>query len=140
MALLTALAALAGIVLGFLAGFAAGRRISARPTWVYWLLNLAALAIGLAVDVAGLLIGSVPVAIFGLALFAGGISGLKYGYGRTLGLRQVVDTVLGVPPSAQADSGPHVPPSRRDIPHDEPGFLSSPLGRDRDTDGDQAPR
>ena len=129
--LLTVLAAVVGIALGFWLGLIAGRRIAGKPSWRYWLLNLLALVIGLAVDIVGLSIGSLALAALGLALFAGAISGLKYGYGRTLGLWKAADALFGATGAIPGASGsmPYQP-----IPDDEPGLVSSPLGRDRDVE------
>jgi hypothetical protein len=129
--LLTVLAAVAGIALGFWAGFAAGRRIAGKPGWIYWSLNLVALAIGLTVDIVGLTVGSMALAGLGLALFAGGISGLKYGYGRTLGLWKAADALFGATKAIPGASGPR---PYHEIPTDEPGLVTRPLGRDRDVE------
>jgi len=137
MVILAVLAAIAGIALGFWAGFAAGSRVSKMPAWVYWLLNLIALAIGLTVDVVGLSFGSLPLATLGLALFAGGISGLKYGYGRALGPWRAVDALFSSArgdPRAPADTTG--PSAYREIPRDEPGLVTRPLGKDRDVEGE----
>ena len=131
--LLTAVAAVAGIAGGFWAGHALGKRIEGKPSWMYWLLNGAALVIGLAVDMYGLAIGSIALATLGISLFAGLVSGLKYGYGRVMGPWKVADSVLD---TTTARIGPHTP-GYRPIPDDEPGFLSRPLGRDREEKSDR---
>ena len=137
MAILAVLAAVAGIAMGFWAGFAAGSRVSKMPSWAYWLLYLVALAVGLAVDVVGLSMGSLPLATLGLALFAGGISGLKYGYGRTLGPWKVADALFGaVRGDPGASTGTSEPRGYREIPRDEPGLVTRPLGKDRDVEGE----
>ena len=135
------LAAVVGIALGFWAGFAAGSRASKKPAWAYWVLNLVALAVGLAVDVVGLSVGSLPLATLGLALFAGGISGLKYGYGRTLGLWKAADALFGAarghPGASAGTTGPR---AYREIPRDEPGLVTRPLGKDRGVETDERTR
>ena len=132
---LTVLAAVAGIVAGFWAGLAAGKRISDKPGWVYWLLNLLALVVGLSIDIVGLSLGSLALAGFGLALFAGGVSGLKYGYGRTVGLWKAADALFGATRAIPGAGGPvGTPQPYHEIPADEPGLVSRPLGRDRDVD------
>ncbi len=89
--------ALLGASLGFLAGIAvglwAGRRVRDKHQAWYWSLNALFLVVGLVVDVAGLTLGLSFVAFFGLGLIPGGITGLKYGYGRIVGLWAVMDRV-----------------------------------------------
>jgi hypothetical protein len=132
-AVLVVLAAVAGIAIGFWAGFAAGSRVSHLRSWVYWTLNLVALAVGLAVDVAGLSMGSLAAATFGIGLFAGAISGLKYGYGRVLGPWKAADALFGAAAGVPgARPGAPARPTDLDVPRDEPGLVTSPLGRDRD--------
>jgi hypothetical protein len=127
---LTVIAGVAGIAGGFWAGHALGKRVEEKPTWVYWLLNAAALVVGLVIDLYGLAIGSLAVATLGISLFAGVVSGLKYGYGRVIGPWKAAATLLD---TTTAKLGPHTP-GYREIPDDEPGFVTSPLGRDREDD------
>ena len=137
MVYLTVLAGVAGIALGFWAGFAVGKRFAGKPGWMYWLLNLAALVVGLLVNAVGLTLGYLWLTALGLALFAGGISGLKYGYGPTRGLWMVTDALFGAARSLPGAAGPK---PYEAVPYDEPGFVSAPLGRDREVEETEEPR
>jgi len=78
---LSVLGVLAGLVLGFWGGFRLGERIrrahNPRRTW--WMAAVAAWVGGLAITFAGQVAGNLPVAVFGVSLAAGAITGLKYG-------------------------------------------------------------
>lgn len=67
------------------AGFAAGRRLRGRASWLYWASNVLALCAGAAVLAFGYRAGSDPLLGAGLAVIAGGTTGLKYGLGRVTG-------------------------------------------------------
>lgn len=73
-------AAIAGV-----AGLAVGRHLRARASWVYWASNVLVLCAGVAVLAIGYRAGSDPLLGAGLAVIAGGTTGLKYGLGRVTG-------------------------------------------------------
>lgn len=90
-ALLALSGAVAGLAVGVWAGLAAGRRIQERAPWVFWLVNAAFVLLGLVINVIGLSIRQLWFAMIGLGLLAGGLTGLKYGYGRVVGAWKVID-------------------------------------------------
>ena len=93
--LLGLLGGLAGFALGAWVGHLAGKKVSGSRSWVYWALNAVAFVIGLAVNVVGLAFGLFAVAMLGPGLIAGGITGLKFGYGRVVGPWVAVDALTG---------------------------------------------
>ncbi len=77
---LTALASLgAGFALGAVAGYAAGGRLSEQRAR-FWVVSLAVVAVGMALDFAGLVMGRPWLAYGALGATAGAITGLRYGY------------------------------------------------------------
>ena len=72
--------ALAGVVLGFAGAYGVGRVIRHRAAWAYWMLNVVALAIGVAMGYEGLALGYTWLFVAGVAFLGGAFSGLKYGY------------------------------------------------------------
>jgi hypothetical protein len=82
--LLMIVGGLAGAGVGFGGGMLLGRRVHARPGWVYWLLNIAALAIGVAVAAVGILQSAVWLFVAAAAFMGGAFTGLKYGYEKVI--------------------------------------------------------
>lgn len=84
-----------GLAAGIAGGLAVGSRVRERATWVYWASNAAALVVGMAVAFAGLQFGQWGVLVAGVAFIGGGLTGLKYGYGRVVGVWRVHDDMMG---------------------------------------------
>ncbi|MDP2183097.1 MAG: hypothetical protein Q8K99_11080 [Actinomycetota bacterium] len=84
-----------GLAVGIAAGLAVGSRVRERPPWVYWLCNALAFVDGVVVSFLGLQFGQWGVVVAGIALIGGGLTGLKYGYGRVVGVWRVHDDVMG---------------------------------------------
>jgi hypothetical protein len=133
------LGGLAGIALGAWAGYAAGKRASGSSTWVYWALNALAFVIGLAVNVVGLTIGVFAIAMLGPGLIAGGITGLKFGYGRVVGPWVAVDSLTGgyAKEHEKADSS-MADRSREVAPIAEPRTAAEAFGRPKKPPGHRA--
>jgi len=85
----------AGLAVGVGAGLALGARVRERSSKTYWLLNAADMVLGVAIMIVGGLLGWMWLGYFGVGLTAGGLTGLKYGYGRSVGLWRVHDRALG---------------------------------------------
>ncbi|MDA3937317.1 MAG: hypothetical protein PF636_10795 [Actinomycetota bacterium] len=90
----TVLGGAGGIALGIFAGFKAGELIKERSSWFYWALNAAVFAVGVVVTTVGLILGWGWMNVGGVAFIAGGFTGLKYGYGRSVGLWRVHDALM----------------------------------------------
>lgn len=78
-----ALAGVAGAVGGMFAGLAVGEWTRARASFVFWLTGIGVVLAGSFVVLAGQLIGVLYLAVAGVGLTGGGLTGLKYGSGRT---------------------------------------------------------
>jgi urocanate hydratase len=87
---------LVGFVGGLAAGVVVGRILVPRGSWAYWLANVVVFASGVALAMYGLQVGASWLYIGGVGLIGGGMTGLKYGYGR-------VHLLVGPPASAADD-------------------------------------
>jgi hypothetical protein len=130
-AFLALLGAGVGLALGIWGGLVVGKRISERPEWTFWVANGVVVLLGLVLNIAGLMLGQLPVAMVGLGFTGGGITGLKYGYGRLVRALATFDRVVDDAALMGRPRG-----ARRDI-HGrarlEGGRLGrDPLGRDED--------
>lgn len=83
--------ALAGVVLGILAGLRLGERVRGRSR-LYWTLNVLSFVAGGAVNFVGVLYGLLWLQMGALVLMGGLITGLKYGYAESIGLWRTHDT------------------------------------------------
>lgn len=81
-----------GLALGIMGGFKIGALVRGRSGWYYWTLNIAAMVIGVMITTVGLVYAWGWLSIGGMALIAGSLTGLKYGYGKSVGLWRVHDT------------------------------------------------
>ncbi|MDY0088410.1 MAG: hypothetical protein RBS78_07685 [Coriobacteriia bacterium] len=88
--------AIAGIGVGGWAGLKWGVVLMPRPPWQYWLANGAAAIGGTAIATLGQFLGQWWVSVAGLGFMAGGITGLKYGYGHSTGIWAVHDRFVGI--------------------------------------------
>lgn len=87
-----------GLAAGLAGGQAIGERLAGRSSRAFWLANLGVLLIGvLAGALAGVLRWSWLWG-FSLALVGGGLTGLKYGYGRSVGVWRLFDRLMGLDP------------------------------------------
>jgi len=91
--LLTA-AALAGIAAGLWLGLRTGGRLQGGQAWRYWMCNALALIGGMLFAFLGQLVGAQWLAVAGLGFSGGGITGLKYGYGASVGVWAIHDRLL----------------------------------------------
>ena len=91
---LAVLAALAGLAAGAWAGLRIGERLRAHRPWRYWAANGAALLAGMVVAFLGQVLGAIWLAVAGLGLAGGCITGLKYGYGASIGVWAVHDRLV----------------------------------------------
>lgn len=81
-----------GLVIGALAGFWLGGLIEGKQPWIYWTLNVVALLVGIAAATGALYIVAAQWLFVAAIGFEGGIlTGLKYGYGRSVGVWAVHD-------------------------------------------------
>ncbi len=85
------LGGIAGIALGLGAGFKIGELVRGRASWIYWLLNVIALVLGVSIALAGLVFGFGWLVGAALGFEGGVLTGLKYGFGRSVGLWAVHD-------------------------------------------------
>lgn len=77
---------IAGLVGGMFAGLALGGVARSRPNWVFWLIGVGIVFGGVVITTLGQAVGLVPVAVLGVGLLGGGLTGLKYGAGRVPGV------------------------------------------------------
>jgi hypothetical protein len=94
-AVLIVIGGIVGLAIGLAGGLWLGGLVRERGSWLYWLLNVLVLAIGIAGNSAGLFIGQFWLVVASLAFIGGGLTGLKYGYGRSVGLWRVHDRAMG---------------------------------------------
>jgi hypothetical protein len=130
-AFLALLGVAVGLALGIWAGFAVGKRISERPEWNFWVANGVALLLGLLLNIVGLMFGQLPVAMVGLGFIGGGITGLKYGYGKLVKALSTVDRLADTAALMGRQTG-----APRDI-HGRANLQDGRVGRDplgRDSD------
>jgi hypothetical protein len=100
---LVIIGALAGLGLGAWAGLKWGVALMSSSPWKYWAANVVMLLAGLTVAVLGQYVGQLGLAVAGLGVAAGGITGLKYGLGRSPGVWAVHDRLLGNDPDMRDD-------------------------------------
>ncbi len=82
----------AGLALGIIGGFKIGALVQERSGWYYWTLNIVAMVVGVMITTVGLAYAWGWLSVGGMGLIAGGFTGLKYGYGKSVGLWRVHDT------------------------------------------------
>jgi hypothetical protein len=90
-----ALAGAAGIGLGVWAGYRRGKRLEGGPTRPYWVANVLVFVIGVALNAVGALLTQAWVFAASLGLMAGGFTGLKYGFGKSVGIWATADRLAG---------------------------------------------
>lgn len=81
--LFVALAGVAGAVGGMFAGLSVGEWTRSRASFVFWLTGVGIVLAGSLVVLFGQVIGVLYLAVAGVGLTGGGLTGLKYGSGRT---------------------------------------------------------
>ncbi len=94
--LLLVIGALLGLGAGVWLGLRWGMRLAEAPAWRYWAANAVVSLAGLAVAIVGQFLGQMWSAVAGLGIMGGGITGLKYGYGRNPGVWAVHDRLMGI--------------------------------------------
>ena len=85
----------AGLAGGVFVGLRWGARLREQPTSRYWAANAAMLIAGMLVSFGGSVWGIPAFWTGGVGLMAGGLTGLKYGLGRSVGLWRVADRLTG---------------------------------------------
>ncbi len=83
-----------GIVIGYKAGLEAGK--TAESDRQYWMRNVAALLIGVVISAVVAATGLLTLMGLSLGLIGGAVAGLKFGYGKSVGLWRKHDTVFRV--------------------------------------------
>ncbi|MDZ4180659.1 MAG: hypothetical protein U1E29_15750 [Coriobacteriia bacterium] len=84
--ILLGLGGVAGLVGGVFAGLSLGGVARSRPTWVFWLIGIGIVLGGVVITTLGQAAGLLVVAVLGVGLVGGGLTGLKYGAGRVPGV------------------------------------------------------
>jgi len=79
------LGCVAGFTIGWLGGFRLGALVSDKGAWLYWLLNVLAVILGVAGDFLGFVLGQPWLWIASISLLIATLTGLKYGRGKTVG-------------------------------------------------------
>lgn len=92
--IVTMLFGVLGIVIGYKAGLEAGKQ--AVDDRQYWMRNLAAVLIGAVVSAVVMATGLLALMGLGMGLIGGAIAGLKFGYGKSVGLWRKHDAVFRV--------------------------------------------
>lgn len=98
-------AAIAGLVAGAWLGLRVGERLRRARPWRYWAWNVGALLAGMLIAFLGQVLGALWLAVVGLGLAAGCITGLKYGYGASVGVWAVHDRLVGSDRVLREDEG-----------------------------------
>lgn len=92
---LAAVGAVAGLAFGVWAGWVLGQRVRERKPWAYWALNAAAFFDGTLVMFLGIWFDQLWLTMAGVFLLGGLLTGLKYGYGKSVGVWRVHDRAVG---------------------------------------------
>lgn len=115
--LLSVLTTLAGIAGGALPGFALGARVRGKGV-AYWALNIGAVVVGFGLSVAAAALSSPYLSFASIGFIAGAFTGLKYGYGASVGLWRTHDVWLRSDADLRGpddrDGASHGGPSARD--------------------------
>lgn len=89
------LAGIVGFAVAVGGGLWLGGLIKDRKPWLYWLLNVLVIIIGIVVNFASLMMGWSWLLVGSIAFIGGGLTGLKYGYGRSVGVWKTYDRMMG---------------------------------------------
>ena len=100
---LVIIGALAGLGIGVWAGIRWGIALMESKSWKYWGANGVMLVGGIVIAILGQYLGQLWLAVLGLGFAAGGITGLKYGLGRSPGVWAVHDRLVGNDPDSHED-------------------------------------
>ncbi len=103
---LVVIGSIAGLALGVWAGLKWGMALIDKSSGKYWLANGAMLLAGMVVVVAGQALGAMWFAVAGAGIMAGGITGLKYGYGKSPGVWAIHDRLMGIDGPEGEESDP----------------------------------
>ena len=99
---LTVIAVAAGLALGAVGGYRAGRQAEGLPAR-YWTLNGVAFIGALGLDIAGLFVHQAWLSYGSLGLMAGLITGLKYGYSPDLRMWEMREAPPASPGEDEAE-------------------------------------
>ncbi len=89
------LGGVAGLVLGAYAGFWLGGLVKDKHPSIYWVLNVLAVIIGVGAAFGGLYLGAQWLFVAAIGFEGGSLTGLKYGFGRSVGVWAVHDRLTG---------------------------------------------
>lgn len=90
------LSGVGGLIGGILVGLKWGERLRGKPARTYWMANAVVMVVGMALVFVDFLLGMGWLFVAGIAVMGGGVTGLKYGLGKTVGVWRTVDRVTGV--------------------------------------------
>lgn len=96
--------AVAGLALGVWAGLKWGVQLSEGSSWRYWVANGVFVIAAISIATIGQMLGQWWLAAAGFGVMAGGITGLKYGYGHSVGIWAVHDRIVGAEKRPPDDS------------------------------------
>lgn len=94
-ALLLVLGGVAGIGSSIWLGLRWGERLRPQPRWRFWGVNALFMVSGVTVSFVGLQFVGFWLGVFGIGWVGGGMTGLKYGLGESVGVWRVLDDVTG---------------------------------------------
>ena len=93
---LAILGGVGGLAVSLASGLFLGRKVRNKPHWFYWGLNALVFVVGVAISIIGLAFGQFWLSTFAMTFIGGGLTGLKYGLGESLGLWGVHDRAFGI--------------------------------------------
>lgn len=89
-----ALGGLLGLAGGILLGLRWGSRLAGGSTGKYWRANAVLFFSGMLLAFAGDVLGSAFLWGVGVGVMGGGVTGLKYGFGRSVGIWRTADRLM----------------------------------------------
>ncbi len=90
-AVLSVIGGLVGIVGSMWLGLVWGERLRPRRRWRYWAANAVMLFAGMTITFVGLRFELFWIAVAGVGVMGGGLTGLKYGLGESVGIWKTAD-------------------------------------------------
>lgn len=84
-----------GMLAGIVGGLWLGGLVEGGPSWRYWALNIVFVVAGVGVAFGGLMLDQMSLVVGAIAFEGAGLTGLKYGYGQSVGLWRVHDRAVG---------------------------------------------
>ncbi len=87
-------ATVAGLAAGIWGGFKLGERLKDQRPWKYWVANGLAVVVSILLLLAAGFSQQIWVWALVMSAFAGTLTGLKYGYGKSVGIWRVHDRMM----------------------------------------------